>query len=47
MNQIKIGNFMKELRKEQKLTQEELAEMKKRREVRELYFFTLYLGLLR
>ena len=26
MNQIKIGNFIKELRKEQKLTQEELAE---------------------
>ena len=26
MNQIKIGNFIKELRKEQKLTQEQLAE---------------------
>ncbi len=26
MNQIKIGNFIKELRKEQKLTQEEFAE---------------------
>ena len=26
MDQIKIGNFMKELRKEKKLTQEELAE---------------------
>ena len=26
MNQIKIGNFIKELRKEQNLTQEELAE---------------------
>lgn len=26
MNQVKIGNFIKELRKEQKLTQEELAE---------------------
>ena len=26
MNQIKIGNFIKELRKEQKLTQEALAE---------------------
>lgn len=26
MDQIKIGNFIKELRKEQKLTQEELAE---------------------
>lgn len=26
MDQIKIGNFMKELRKEQKFTQEELAE---------------------
>ena len=26
MNQTKIGNFIRELRKEQKLTQEELAE---------------------
>ena len=26
MDQIKIGNFMKELRKEKKLTQEELPE---------------------
>ena len=26
MNQIKIGNFIKELRKEHKLTQEQLAE---------------------
>ena len=26
MNQVKIGNFIKELRKEQKLTQEQLAE---------------------
>ena len=27
MNQIKIGKFIKELRKEQKLTQAKLAEM--------------------
>ena len=26
MNQIKIGSFIRELRKEQELTQEELAE---------------------
>ena len=26
MDQIKIGNFIRELRKEKKLTQEELAE---------------------